>query len=47
MLIILSVCVWPLAFYSSRTAEQIFMQTDIAEFIKFVDMLRFCLKSDK
>ena len=41
MLIRLSVCVWTLAIYSSRTTKQIFMEIGIAEFIKFVDMLQF------
>jgi hypothetical protein len=47
MFIRLSVCVCSVAFYSSRTAELIFMKSDITEFIKFVDMLQYWLKSDK
>ena len=47
MLTRLSVRVCPLAFCSSRTAEKIFIKTGNKEFIKFVDMLHFWLKSDK
>jgi hypothetical protein len=42
MLIWLSVRVCPLVYCISKTAEQIFMKTDITEFIEFVDMLQTC-----
>jgi hypothetical protein len=47
MVIRLSVPVCPVTFYSSRIAVLIFMKSDITEFIEFVDMLQYWLKSDK